>query len=156
MKSIDFSLVLLGFHWNILKNQWFYQVVDERCWFFIGFTRLWMKSIDFSLVLQGCGWKVLILRWFYEVVDANCWFLQWLWMTMVVFHWFLCEISPTTDPQPGAPFRGEQEEEHFCLRTAPGYRIWSRSFASPRPLARTNETKRFPGWGHKDSPPNLQ
>ena len=74
--------------------------MDEKCWFFIGFTRLWMKSIDFSLVLQGCGWKVLILRWFYEVVDANCWFLQWLWMTMVVFHWFLCEISPTTDPQP--------------------------------------------------------
>ena len=28
-----------------------------------------------------------------------------------------------------------------------------RSFASPRPLARTNETKRFPGWGHKGSSP---
>ena len=24
-----------------------------------------------------------------------------------------------------------------------------RSFASPRPLARTNETKRFPSWGRK-------
>ena len=27
-------------------------------------------------------------------------------MTMVVFHWFLCEISPTTDPQPGALTKG--------------------------------------------------
>ena len=83
-------------------------------------------------------------------------------MTMVVFHWFLCEISPTTDPQPGAPFRGEQEEEeeeeeeYFCLRTAPATE--SDHAASPR-LARSHaRTKRndFPVGVTRTHPPNLQ
>ena len=42
--------------------------MDEKYWFFIGFTRLWMKSVDFTLVLRGCGCKLLV---FTVVVDDN-------------------------------------------------------------------------------------
>ena len=58
----------------------------------------------------------------------------------------------------------QEEQQHGkCPHNSPSYTIESplarpHSFASPRPLARTNETKRFPGWRfHKRThPPNLQ
>ena len=100
---------------------------------------------------------MLILRWFYEVVDANCWFLQWLWMTMVVFHWFLCEISPTTDPQPSwlrfGASRRRRRRSTFASEQPQATE--SDHAASPR-LARSHaRTKRndFPVGVTKDSPP---
>ena len=57
----------------------------------------------------------------------------------------------------------EKQQQAKCPHNSPSYTIESplarpHSFASPRPLARTNETKRFPGWRfHKRThPPNLQ
>ena len=59
--------------------------------------------------------------------------------------------------------KGEEQKESICPPNSPSTRIETplarpHSFASPRPLARTNETKRFPGWRfHKRThPPNLQ
>ena len=36
----------------MLKNRWFYKVVDEKCCFYVGFTRLWMQTVGFY---SGCG-----------------------------------------------------------------------------------------------------
>ena len=103
---------------------------------------------------------MLLLRWFYEVVDANCWFLQWLWMTMVVFHWFLCEISPTTDPQPSwLRFGGRRRRRsRSTFASEQPQATESDHAASPR-LARSHaRTKRndFPVGVTRTHPPNLQ
>ena len=108
---------------------WFYKVVREKCCFYTGFTRLSANNIVFTMVLQGCPRQ------------------------LSVFHMFL------------KLFRGQPRGHGFAagaggagaggpklVRNSPSTTILSplarlRSFASPHPLARTNETKRFPGWG---------
>ena len=72
---------------------------------------------------------------------------------------FLCFRSQVVRGQPRTTgMVSGPEEQVNCPHNSPGYRIESplarpHSFASPRPLARTNETKRFPGWGHKGLTP---
>ncbi len=62
MKGVDFSLVLLGCGWKVLIFHWFYRVVDEKCWFYVGFTRLWMQTVGFY---SGCGWQWWFFIGFY-------------------------------------------------------------------------------------------
>ena len=50
-----------------------------------------------------------------------------------------------------------EREKTFILQNALGNRQLISRRARARPLARTNETKRFPGWGHYVlTPPNLR
>ena len=143
----------------MLFLHWFYKVVHEKCCFYIGFTRLSTKRVVFTLVLQGCPRKMLFLHWFYKVVrEKYCFYIGF---TRVV-HENACKTCIKTtffvdNPRKSNDFRtflatGEEEQEELnCPHNSPSYSIESplarpHSFASPRPLARTNETKRFPGW----------
>ena len=76
-----------------------------------------------------------------------------------VFHWFALKTHhrTTVDNRHGFGERNgavgtKLPQNHPSTRIETAL-ARPRSFASPRPLARTNETKRFPGWTH---PPNLQ
>ena len=112
----------------MLFIHWFYKVVRDKCCFSIGFTRLSATNVVFPLVLQGLSAR------------------------NGVFHWFYKENSRTTRGQPtrhgfATGAGGATKLPH----NRPSFTIESplarpHSFASPRPLARTNETKRFPGW----------
>ena len=77
--------------------------------------------------------------------------LQRLSTTCVVCHCFLKENSRTTRGQPRHGLGGAAAAGELFPRDRPSTRIETplarpRSFASPRPLACANETKRFPGW----------
>ena len=118
--------------------------------------------VVFTLVLQGCPRKVLFLHWFYKVVREKCCF--YIGFTRVVREkpYKTCVKSTFFVDNPPGMVSG-QEQHVKCPHNSPSFTIESplarpHSFASPRPLARTNETKRFPGWRfHKRThPPNLQ
>ena len=123
--------------------------------------------VVFTLVLQGCPRKVLFLHWFYKVVREKCCFYigftkvvrEKLYKTCVKSTFFVDNppgmVSPEEEQQQQ---QQEEQQELNSPHNSPSYTIESplarpHSFASPRPLAHTNETKRFPDWTH---PPNLQ
>ena len=122
------------------------------------------KKVGFSLVLQGCPRKRLFFHWFYKVVREKCCFFNGFkrvvrekpYKTLLKSTFFV-------DNPPGMVWTPEEQKEINCPQNSPSYSMESplarpHSFASPRPLARTNETKRFSGWRfHKRThPPNLQ
>ena len=116
------------------------------------------KNVGFTWVLLGCPRKMLVLHWFYKVVREKCW--KTIGFTrlsagcprkMLKSHVFFIAFAQklSTDNRHGLA----RTLESICLTNSPSCTIESplarpHSFASPRPLARTNETKRFPGWGH--------
>jgi len=114
-----FELVLRGCPRKIVFLHWFYKVVREQWWFYIGFTSLSATHADFTLVLLGCP----------RTTGAG---------------------TPST-LSAGAGGGTLSPNSPSTRIETPLAR--PRSFASPRPLARANETKRFPSWTH---PPNLQ
>ena len=113
------------------------------------------------MVLQGCPRKVLFLHWFYKVVREKCCVNNGFTRVVRENHCKTCVKSTFfADYPPGMVSPQEEEEEQLNWpHNSPSYTIESplarpHSFASPRPLARTNETKRFPGWRfHKRTHP---
>ena len=119
------------------------------------------KKVVFTWVLQGCPRKRLCLQWFYKVVRGKCCF--YIGFTKVVREKPYKACIKTTFCVDNPPGMVSGPKDANCPYNSPSYTIESslarpHSFASPRPLARTNETKRFPGWRfHKRThPPNLQ
>ena len=150
-KSVLFSLVLHRLSAKCFLFHWFYKVVYEKFCFFISFTKLSAKSLVFSLVLQGCPRKVLFFHWFYKVVHEKCCFF--IGFTMVVHENLrkpLVFKRNVTKVVRGQLFRARFWKKRVSLSLAPPLAIEPKRLslahaASPRPLARTNETKRFPG-----------
>ena len=104
------------------------------------------------MVLRGCPRKLLFLHWFYKVVREKCCF--YIGFTKVVREKREETCVKTrffVDNPPGMVWAPEEQKQLNWPHNSPSYTIESplarpHSFASPRPLARTNETKRFPGW----------
>ena len=98
--------------------------------FYIGFTRLSAKSVVFILVLQGCPRTIVFLHWFYNGCPRKA-----------LYNLFKSNIvrgQPTGMETPGAG--GTTKLPHKA--PAPqSYRLSLAHTTSPRPLARTNETK---------------
>ena len=105
----------------------------------------------FSFVLLDCPRKGLFFHWFYKVVREQCCFFN-------CFRRVVREKREKTfaktlffvDNPPGMVWAEEKQSTHFCLTTAlasQSNRLSLAHTASPRPLARTNETKRFPVGG---------
>jgi len=134
-------------HTKIIEKALVLQGCPQKVLFYIGVTRLSAKSVVFTLfftrvVREQCCFYTGFTRVVREQVKKN-----------------LCENKI---------FRGQPTRHAFGTEevnwphNSPSFTIESPlarpHFASPRPLAGTNETKRFPGWQfHKlTHPPNLQ
>ena len=148
-----FSLVLQGCPRRVLFLHVFYKVVQSCP----------RKMVVFSFVLQGRPRKVLFLHWFYKVVQGKCCF--YIGFAKVVVHekpyktlaksTFLADNPPGTVWGQKKKKEEEKKKEVKLPHNSPSCTIVS---LISRSLARTNETKRFPGWRfHKLTHlPNLQ
>ena len=52
MENVGFSLVFLGFG----------VPGGGKCWFYNGFSKVWVENVDFTMVLGRFVWKMLFFR----------------------------------------------------------------------------------------------